>query len=265
MKGAPGLKQRSPLVITPLEGIPLIKEGQVLSDIILNSLKSSKIELIDGDILVLAQKIISKLEGRIVDLDHVTPSKNALQLGEETGKDPRLVELILQESRSILRCREGLIIAEHKLGFVCANAGIDRSNVTGKKGGEGVYVLLLPEDPDHSAERLRLELETQLGIRIGILIIDSHGRAWRNGIAGTSIGLSGIPGIVDMRGKEDLFGYKLRVTQIAAADELAAGASLVMGQADEAVPVVHVRGFPYELREGSFSEIPRKQENDLFR
>ena len=201
----------------------------------------------------------------LVDLEEVTPSHKALQLAEETGKDPRVVELILQESSSILRSRLGLIVAEHKLGFICANAGIDRSNISGEEGDPREYVLLLPEDPDRSAERLRSELEKRSGVQIGILLIDSHGRAWRNGIVGASIGFSGVPGIVDMRGKEDLFGYKLRVTQIAAADELAAGASLVMGQADEAIPIVHVRGFPYDLREGSFSELPRDPKNDLFR
>jgi coenzyme F420-0:L-glutamate ligase/coenzyme F420-1:gamma-L-glutamate ligase len=264
MNQGPGRKQRSPLILTPLEGIPLIQKDQDLTEIILDSLGSNKIELIHGDILVFAQKIISKVEGRLVDLKEVTPTRKALQLAEETGKDPRLVELILQESRAILRSREGLIIAEHKLGFVCANAGIDRSNVSGEKDDQSEYVLLLPEDPDRSAKRLRSELEKRLDVQIGVLIIDSHGRAWRNGIVGISIGFSGIPGIVDMRGKEDIFGHELRITQIAAVDELAAGASLVMGQADEAIPVVHVRGFPYDLREGSFSELPRNPKNDLF-
>lgn len=259
------MKGKSPLILTPLEGIPLIHEGQDLAEIILDSLRSNDIELISGDILVCAQKVISKAEGRLVSLNEINPTQKAHQLARETGKDPRLVELILQESKAILRSREGLIIAEHHLGFVCANAGIDRSNVSGDKGGQGEYVLLLPEDPDRSAEGLRFKFKNRLGVNIGVLIIDSHGRAWRNGIVGISIGFSGIPGIVDMRGKEDIFGYKLRVTQIAVADELAAGASLVMGQADEATPVVHVRGFPYELREGSFSELPRDQRNDLFR
>ena len=265
MNQIPDTKQRPPLILTPLEDIPMIQKGQDLTEIILDSLGFNNVELIDGDILVVAQKIISKVEGRLVDLNEVTPARKALQLAEETGKDPRLVELILQESKSILRSRKGLIIAEHKLGFVCANAGIDRSNITGEKDSQGEYVLLLPEDPDHSAKGLRLGLEKRLGVNVGVLIIDSHGRAWRNGIVGVSIGFSGIPGIVDMRGKEDIFGYKLRVTQIATADELAAGASLIMGQADEAIPVVHVRGFPYDLREGSFLEIPRNPKDDLFR
>ena len=253
------------MILTPLENIPLIQKGLDLVEIIWDSLGTNNIKLMDGDILVIAQKIISKAEGRLVDLEEVTPSHKALQLAEETGKDPRVVELILQESSTILRSRLGLIVAEHKLGFICANAGIDRSNISGEEGDPREYVLLLPEDPDRSAERLRSELEKRSGVQIGILLIDSHGRAWRNGIVGASIGFSGVPGIVDMRGKEDLFGYKLRVTQIAAADELAAGASLVMGQADEAIPIVHVRGFPYDLREGSFSELPRDPKNDLFR
>jgi coenzyme F420-0:L-glutamate ligase/coenzyme F420-1:gamma-L-glutamate ligase len=265
MNQTPREKRRPVLILTPLEGIPLIQKGQNLTEIILDSLIKNAIDLIDGDILVIAQKIVSKAEGRLFRLKDITPTQKALHLAEETGKDPRLVELIMQESKAILRSREGLIIAEHKLGFVCANAGIDRSNIRGDESDQGKHVLLLPENPDRSAERLRLDVEKHMGVDIGILIIDSHGRAWRNGVVGVSIGLSGVPGIVDMRGKEDIFGYKLRVTQIAAADELAAGASLVMGQADETIPVVHVRGFPYELREGSFSEIPRKKKNDLFR
>jgi coenzyme F420-0:L-glutamate ligase/coenzyme F420-1:gamma-L-glutamate ligase len=219
----------------------------------------------DGDILVLAQKIISKAEGRLIDLKDITPTRKAIRLAKHTGKDARLVELILQESKTILRSREGLIIAEHKLGFVCANAGIDRSNVQEDDGGQGEFVLLLPQNPDHSAEVLRKDLQNQLRVDVGVIIIDSHGRAWREGVVGISIGFSGVPGIVDMRGKQDLFGYELRVTQIAVVDELAAGASLMMGQADEATPVVHVRGFPYALREGSFKELPRNKNNDLFR
>jgi coenzyme F420-0:L-glutamate ligase/coenzyme F420-1:gamma-L-glutamate ligase len=232
---------------------------------ILQALEDNQIKLIDGDILVLAQKIISKAEDRLVNLDEIIPTKEARHLAEETGKDAREVELILQESQEVLRSREGLIIVEHNLGFVCANAGIDRSNVAGEKGSPGEYVLLLPINPDQSARRIRSYLEKRLEVGIGIVIIDSHGRAWRNGIVGISIGYSGVPGIEDMRGKEDLFGSELRVTQIAVVDELAAGASLMMGQANEGIPVVHVRGFPYPLREGSFSELPRKRKNDLFR
>jgi coenzyme F420-0:L-glutamate ligase/coenzyme F420-1:gamma-L-glutamate ligase len=180
-------------------------------------------------------------------------------------KDARLIELILRESREVLRVRPGTIIVEHRGGFICANAGIDHSNVHGPWGNPEDWVLLLPEDADVSAERLRKDLEAFSGVSLGVLIIDSHGRAWRTGTVGVSIGLSNLPGIVDMRGQPDMFGYQLRVTMIAAADELAAAASLVMGQAAECTPVVHVRGFPYALREATFDELLRPKDLDLFR
>jgi coenzyme F420-0:L-glutamate ligase/coenzyme F420-1:gamma-L-glutamate ligase len=193
------------------------------------------------------------------------PSAQALELARQSEKDPRLCELVLRESREILRVRPGTIIVEHRLGFICANAGIDHSNVAGEGDGEEEWVLLLPEDPDCSAERLRQELETASGKHLGVMIIDSHGRAWRLGTVGVAIGISGLPGVVDLRGRPDLFGYTLRITQVGAADELAAAASLVMGQAAEGTPVVHVRGFPYPLRQGSLKEILRPREQDLFR
>jgi coenzyme F420-0:L-glutamate ligase/coenzyme F420-1:gamma-L-glutamate ligase len=176
--------------------------------------------------------------------------------------------LILQESNEVLRTRIGAIIVEHRLGFVCANAGIDHSNVdTSLLSGEDPegWVLLLPQDPDLSSRMMRNEIKSLTGKSIGILIIDSHGRAWRNGTVGTAIGMSGIPGLEDLRGKADLFGYTLQVTTVGVADELAAAASLVMGQANEGTPVVHVRGFPYPLREGSLKELIRPKDQDLFR
>jgi coenzyme F420-0:L-glutamate ligase/coenzyme F420-1:gamma-L-glutamate ligase len=255
----------SRLELTALDGFPLVKKGDDLADLIQNCLQENGIGLMDGDVLVVAQKVISKAEGRQVKLADVVVSKSAEELGRATDKDPRLVELILRESSQILRTRPGLIIAEHKRGFICANAGIDRSNVSQPEGIGSESVLLLPEDADRSARDLRAALEDGSETRIGILVIDSHGRAWRNGTVGVSIGLSGIPGVVDMRGEKDLFGYELQVTEVAAADELAAGASLLMGQAKEGRPVVHVRGFPYPLRDGSFDELPRDRERDLFR
>lgn len=259
-----GMPERT-LMLTALADFPMIKEGDDLAEIIHTSLKGNQISLQDGDVLVIAQKVVSKAEGRIVDLDTVNVSDEAQALADKTEKDPRLVELILRESDHVLRHRPGLIIAEHKLGFVCANAGIDRSNVKQDDGITDESVLLLPVDPDRSARDIRLSLENASGQRIGVLIIDSHGRAWRTGTVGISIGFSGLPGIVDLRGEPDLFGYELKATQIAAVDELAAAASLVMGQAAEGLPVVHVRGFPYPLRDGSFAEIPRDIEDDLFR
>jgi coenzyme F420-0:L-glutamate ligase / coenzyme F420-1:gamma-L-glutamate ligase len=253
------------LVLTPLPGFPLVQPGDSLARLILNSLQVGGISLLGGDILVVAQKIISKSEGRLVNLAQVSPSGQALAVAGRVEKDPRLVELILRESREVLRTRPGGIIVEHRLGFVCANAGIDHSNVKGEGSQDEEWVLLLPEDPDRSAENLRRSLEGDAGVRLGILIIDSHGRAWRTGTTGVAIGLSGLPGLVDLRGQMDLFGYQLRITQVGAADELAAAASLVMGQAAEATPVVHVRGFPYPLREASLGELLRPKNQDLFR
>lgn len=253
------------LTLTPIHGLPLYQKDDPLTSTILEAIRVEGIELRDSDILVIAQKIVSKVEGRLVYLGDITPSSKAYQLAEVTGKDPRFVELVLRESKSTLRVRGGTLIVEHNLGFICANAGIDHSNVKGLYGSDDDWVLLLPENPDQSAENLRREILGFSGKNVGILIIDSHGRAWRMGVVGTTIGLAGIPGLVDKRGDPDLFGYRLKVTQIAAADELAAAASLIMGQADEAVPVVHVRGFPYPLRDGCLQELIRPQEQDLFR
>jgi coenzyme F420-0:L-glutamate ligase/coenzyme F420-1:gamma-L-glutamate ligase len=236
-----------------------------LPDIILAALDEAGLSLAEGDILVLAQKIVSKAEGRLVNLASVAPSARAVELAGITQKDPRLVELNLQESTEILRARPGTMIVEHRLGFVCANAGIDHSNVRGEGNADEDWVLLLPQDPDGSAGRIRQALEDASGVRLGVLIIDSHGRAWRAGTVGVTIGLSGLPGLVDLRGQSDLFGYTLKITQVGAADELAAAASLVMGQAAEGTPVIHARGFPYPLREGSLQELLRPKELDFFR
>jgi len=259
------LKTGSALILTTLANFPMIQNGDNLADIILATLKVNQINIQDGDVLVIAQKVISKAEGRRVDLQSVQVSAEAQELAEKTDKDPRIVELILKESKKILRYRPGLIVVEHKLGFVCANAGIDRSNIKQDEGSGAESVLLLPKDPDRSALEIRQVLEKATGQRIGVLIIDSHGRAWRKGTVGISIGFSGLPGIVDLRGDPDLYGYELKATQISAVDELAAAASLMMGQADEGLPAVHGRGFPYPLQEGSFTELPRDLESDLFR
>ena len=264
-----------PLVLTPLAGIPLIQSGDDLAKIILSALQASSISLQDNDILVLAQKIVSKSEGRMVNLSTVDPSLKAVVFAAEADKDPRLVELMMRESNEMLRIRPGLIIVEHRQGFICANAGIDHSNVGNPdasdiepEAGNSIsddWVLLLPENPDASAAELRKKLEAQTATRLGVMIIDSHGRAWRNGTVGVTIGISGVPGVVDMRGETDLFGYELRATEIGAADELAAAASLMMGQVAEGTPIIHVRGFPYPLRESGLGELLRLKENDLFR
>lgn len=274
------------LTLTPLKNIPLIRHGDNLADIIVKSLHDTDIRLQDGDILVVAQKIVSKAEGRTVNLSTVEPSRRAIELAEQVEKDPRIVELILQESNEVVRTRAGTIIVEHKLGFICANAGIDHSNVNPPKTseistmpsksetetGEGFgslnaedWVLLLPQDPDLSAGKMRDAIRTKTGRQVGVLIIDSHGRAWRNGTVGVAIGVAGLPALQDLRGKPDLFGFTLRITQVGVADELAAAASLMMGQAAEGTPVVHARGFPYPLRDGSLKELIRPREQDLFR
>lgn len=252
------------LTLTPVQNIPLVEPGDDLALMIHAALARQGLTLQPGDILVVAQKIVSKAEDRFVNLMTINPSKEAFDLAIQIDKDPRLIELIIQESTRILRYRPGTVIVEHRLGFVCANAGIDHSNVCGKVEGEE-WVLLLPENPDASANDIRLRLEELNQVNLGILIIDSHGRAWRMGTAGVAIGMSGLPGLVDLRGESDLFGYTLRITQVGAGDELASAASLVMGQAAEGTPVVHVRGFPYELRDGHMSELIRPEEEDLFR
>jgi len=253
------------LTLTPLHHIPLIKPGDNLAGIILDALAQTGLQLENGDILVLAQKIVSKAEDRLVNLATIHASPAALELAAKTGKDPRLAELILRESNSVLRTRIGSAIVEHKLGFVCANAGIDHSNVAGDGTPSQEWVLLLPENPDKSAAEIRAALEAATGKRIGVMIIDSHGRAWRIGTVGVAIGLSGLPGAVDLRGEPDLFGYTLQITIVGASDELAAAASLVMGQAAEGTPVIHARGFPYALREASLAELLRPKGEDMFR
>jgi coenzyme F420-0:L-glutamate ligase / coenzyme F420-1:gamma-L-glutamate ligase len=253
------------LTFTPLQQIPLIVPGDNLTEILLSSIQAAHLTLEDGDIIVLAQKIISKAEGRMINLKSITPTKEAIELAEQSEKDPRLVELILRESKEVLRVRPGTIIVEHRLGFVCASAGIDHSNVKGEGGDADDWVLLLPENPDQSALEIRRKIKVITGNRVGVLIIDSHGRAWRLGTIGTAIGFSGLPGVVDERGWKDLFGYQLKITMVAAADELAAAATMVMGEAAEGIPAVHVRGFPFPLREGSMKELIRPKADDLFR
>ena len=253
------------LTLTPLQGIPLVQPGDDISNVIAEAISISNLNLQDGDILVVTQKIVSKSEGRFKNLADVVPSQAAIEIADTVEKDARFVELVLQESKSVLRMRPGTLIVEHKLGFVCANAGIDHSNVQSLGGNPEDWVLLLPENPDASAKRIRNQINKLFGRSIAVLIIDSHGRAWRNGTVGVAIGFAGMPGLVDFRGKPDLFGYQLRVTLVAVADELAAAASLLMGQTVEFTPVIHVRGFPYPLRDGELSELIRPKELDLFR
>ena len=254
-----------PLTLTPLPGLPLIRPGDDLAGLILDALAASAIQLQAGDILVIAQKVVSKAEGCLVRLDSVTPSARAVELAAQTGKDPRLVQVIIDESREVLRTRPGAIIVEHRLGFVCASAGVDHSNMGVDSGCADDFILTLPRDPDASARALRSRFEAASGAQVGVAIIDSHGRAWRLGTVGVAIGLAGVPGLLDMRGWTDLYDFRLQITQVGVADELAAAASLVMGQSSEGLPVVHARGFPYPLRDSSLSELLRSKNEDLFR
>lgn len=240
-------------------GFPQINPGDALDKIILNTLENSSRSLRDGDILVLAQKIISKAEGRYVRLEGIDASRVARDLAEQCGKDPRLVELILRESERVVRCAPGVLIVRHRLGFVHANAGIDRSNI--ERGDE--QVLLLPEDPDASAARLRERIGEAIGMDIGVLIIDSFGRPWRIGTCGACIGSAGVEVIGDRRGQPDLFGRILEVTEVAVADELAAAASLLMGGADESRPLVLARGLA-ATGEGTARDLLRPVTQDLF-
>ncbi|HEY47460.1 MAG TPA: coenzyme F420-0:L-glutamate ligase [Anaerolineae bacterium] len=255
----------SQMIYTALPGLPLIQPGDDLAAMILEGLERTSLVLQNGDVLVVGQKVVSKAEARLINLEDVTPSAEALLLAEETEKDPRLVEVILRESNHVVRKRVDLIIVEHKLGFICANAGVDHSNVRGMGEKPSEWVSVLPENPDASAQGIRQRIHDATGADIGVLIIDSQGRAWRLGTVGAVIGVAGFPALLDLRGRPDLYGDPLQTTQVGLADEVAAAASVLMGQADECRPVIHVRGLPYDLREGSLSEILRPKELDLFR
>jgi coenzyme F420-0:L-glutamate ligase / coenzyme F420-1:gamma-L-glutamate ligase len=251
------------LTITGLKGVPMVQPGDDLAATALSAYAASGLEPADGDVLVLAQKIVSKAEDRVVDVAAVTPSPQAMALAAEVEKDPRLVEVILSESRRVVRHRPNLMIAEHRRGWVMANAGIDHSNVAPDDGRE--LVLLLPLDPDASAEALRRALSERAGKRIAVIISDSFGRPFRRGTVGIALGAAGLPAVIDWRGQPDLFGRKLEVTETGFADEIAAAASLVMGQADEAVPIALVRGLLWTAPEVPAAELVRPAEHDLFR
>ena len=241
--------------------MPLVRPGDDLAELIREALGRAGLALAEGDVLVLAQKIVSKAEGRFVRLETVEPSAEARRLAGRTGKDPRLVEVILGESREVVRVRDNLIIARHRLGMVMANAGVDHSNVTGEED----VVLMLPEDPDASCARLGAALGAG-GPHVGIIVNDSVGRAWRRGQVGTAIGCWGLPALQDLRGRPDLFGRALLVSEAALADQLASVASLLQGQADEGRPVVLVRGgFADRSGGGAAADLIRPAEQDLFR
>jgi len=246
-----------------VEGLPLVAPGDNVADLIVAGLERAGLRLRADDIVVVAQKIISKAENRFVDLATIDPSDGARTIAAAVDKDPRLVEVILGESTRIVRQARNLLITEHHLGFVMANAGIDHSNVG--PADEGERVLLLPRDPDQSAEALRRRLSGHYGCRLGVIINDSFGRAWRRGTVGVALGAAGIPALLDLRGRPDLFGRDLRVSIVGLADELAAAASLVMGQAAEAMPVVLVRGGAWTQQPLPADALIRPAPEDLFR
>lgn len=250
------------LVVTPLPGLPTVRSGDDLAGLALAGLARAGLTLADGDLLVFAQKVVSKAEGRSVVLSTVEPSPRACELAAVADKDPRVVELVLRESREVLRCRPGVLVVEDRRGFVMANAGIDASNV---EGGGDEQVLLLPESPDASAAALQAALQSRTGRSVGVVINDSFGRAWRLGTVGTALGVAGIPGLLDLRGRPDRNGRVLMTSELGVADEVAAAASLMMGQGDEGRPIVHLRGFPYPAAPGTGASLLRPKAKDLFR
>lgn len=252
------------VTMTGLSGIPLISIGDDLAAIIADALKATGIDPESGDILVVAQKIVSKAEGRQRALSAIQPSRRAEDLAKIVSKDERHIELILQESSEVLRHTRQALITVHRLGFVMANAGIDQSNVEDADAGGG-HVLLLPEDPDGSAQALKAALDKRYGADLGIIVNDSFGRAWRKGVVGVALGAAGVPALRDLVGEPDLFGRALRVTEHAAADEIASAASLLMGQGAEGMPVVHIRGLRFCARPNPAGALIRPKDEDVFR
>ena len=251
------------LELFAIPGLPMVRAGDDLSAMIADGLTRADQALRDGDVVVIAQKIVSKAEGRSVDLATVTPTDEAIALAAEVGKDPRIVQVVLSESVRVVRSRPNLMIMQHRLGFVMANAGVDQSNVAPSDGVQ--RALLLPVDPDGSAEAIRARLAERFGVTLGCVISDSFGRPWRRGTAGVAIGCAGLPSLIDLRGQPDLFGRVLEVSIIGFADEIAAAASLLMGQAAEAQPVVLVRGLAWEAPASNAAALVRPAQEDMFR
>jgi len=264
-----GTESTQAVTVTALPDIPLIQPGDNLIQLMIDGLERCDLVLQNGDILVLAQKIVSKSENRYATLDAVSPSRAAIELAREVEKDPRLVELILSESKCVIRKRTGVLIVEHNLGIVMANAGIDSSNIeplpNRTNGDTPQRVLLLPKNPDASCAVFRQALAEKFDTEIAVIINDSVGRAWRNGTVGIAIGTAGIDALLDLNGNPDLYNRPLRTTQIGLADELAAAASIVMGAADEGRPIIHIRGYAGGLGQGNANDLIRAQQQDLFR
>ncbi|MCX8153006.1 MAG: coenzyme F420-0:L-glutamate ligase [Candidatus Bathyarchaeota archaeon] len=250
-----------PLKIIAVENLPLITKGDNLAELICNAAREQNTPIQDGDILVITHVAVSKAEGDILNLDEIVPSERAREIALRTGKDPALVEAILRETKEIVRLGPNSIITEIRNGMVCANAGVDRSNVGGERN-----VALLPKNPDTSAQKIRQEVKRLTGCDIAVIISDTHGRPFRMGEVNVAIGVAGIRPLRDRRGEKDLFGYVLKVKRTAVADELASAAELVMGQADEGIPAAIIRGYKYQRAEdATITELVRPREKDLFR
>jgi coenzyme F420-0:L-glutamate ligase/coenzyme F420-1:gamma-L-glutamate ligase len=245
-----------------IPGIPGIAPGDDLAVVIRQAMQAGGLSLETGDIVVIAQKIVSKTENRYVKLAEVQPSEAARQLAAAVGKDPRFIEVVLSESTEVVKHRPNVVITAHRLGFVMANAGIDQSNI---EHGDEEHVLLLPCDPDGAARDLKAALDAAFGVKIGVIINDSFGGAWRNGVVGVALGAAGVPSLKSQIGVPDLFGRTLRVTEVAVADEIAAGASLLMGQAGEGLPVVLVRGLKLSGPDLPVAALLRPKHRDMFR
>jgi coenzyme F420-0:L-glutamate ligase/coenzyme F420-1:gamma-L-glutamate ligase len=254
---------RPALTITPLPGLPRVRPGDDLVALIGAALERAGLVPKAKDIIVIAQKIVSKSEGRIARLEEVKPSARANELAAVTGKDPRQVQLVLDESDEVLRAKKNVMVVAHRLGLVMANAGIDRSNV--EQAGDGETVLLLPVDPDASARRLKEGLEARYGGPLGVVITDSIGRAWRLGTVGHAIGAAGVPSLIDQRGQPDMNGRALEVTETAFADSVASAAVLVMGEAAEGTPAALVRGLAWNAPERPAAALIRPKREDMFR
>ncbi len=254
------------LTLSALPGIPDVQHGDDVGRLLLEALERAGLALQDGDVLAVAQKIVSKAEGRLVRLADVVPGERAVALAAQVSKDPRLMELILSESDEISRLRPGVIVVRHRLGFTSANAGIDRSNIgnAGEPADADERVLLLPRDPDASARRIR-ETLGESGVNVGVVITDSHGRPFRLGTVGVAIGVAGLPALWDRRGEPDRYGYRLLHTDVGVADEIAAAAGLLMGQAAEGQPAVLIRGLQLPPADGRATDLVRPKELDLYR
>ena len=262
-EGSSNAAEQRQIQIIPIPGIPLVQPGDDVAALIVEAAETGGVPLLAGDILVVAQKIVSKAEGRLVRLAEVKPDAQAIQLAEETGKDARVVQAVLDDSAAVIRAREGVLIVEQSSGWVCAHAGLDHSNVAPE---EEETVALLPADADASASEIRNRIGARTGAKIAVLISDSHGRPWRMGTVGVCIGCSGLPAVWDQRGLTDLYGYELRASEECIADELCAAASLVMGQSREGRPAAIIRGYrPPDTPNTTARAIQRPPERDLFR